>query len=213
MPSNETTQRQFARAEDILTRAAATPSTEQVALKAIGPDMLGECRAYKVADAAVKAAERGAAKEVREAIEALSPLRKFYDQTREVVMAKLPGGTWFAGSTSFTTPDDFLAACEDVEDALEPHKDTDWAKGLYEKLATMLDGAAKEHGEAGSALAALQRAKAERRSIAMRARPVFVRFRRVVRGTFGRPSREYRSLLDRRGIAADDDVETPPPTP
>jgi len=40
---------------------------------------------------------------------------------------------------------------------------------------------------------------------------VFVRFRRAVRATFGRSSREYRDLLDRRGSAVTDDVGDAPP--
>ena len=53
------------------------------------------------------------------------------------------------------------------------------------------------------------------------ARPIFVLFRRAVRTTHGRASREYRELLDRRGgedIEDDDEVTTDPnvaagPTP
>jgi hypothetical protein len=37
---------------------------------------------------------------------------------------------------------------------------------------------------------------------AVEARPTFVQFRRVVRATFGRSSREYRSLVDRHGRRA-----------
>lgn len=210
MEGNETTQRQFMRAEELILRTATTPPTDHVALKALAPDMLRECQAFKVADSAVKAAERGAAKEVREALDALNPLRKFFDEIRQVVMAKVPGVVMQAAS-SYVTPDDFLAAAEEQEAILEEHKDADWAKALYEKVGGMLDSALKEQKEATGSLAALQKAKAERRSVALRARPVFVQFRRVVRATFGRQSREYRSLLDKRGVPAEEDVETPTP--
>ena len=215
MQSNETTQRQIVRAEELVLRTAGTAATDFVALKALSSDMLRHCQAFKVADAAVKSAERSAAREVKEALDAMAPARKFFDETRQVLMAKVPGEV-IQAAASFTTPDDFLAAVEDQESLLEAHKDQDWAKGLHEKIGGVLDAAMKEQKEATGALAALQKAKAERRSAALGARPLFVQFRRVVRATFGRQSREYRSLLDRHGVAAEDDIETPgtpAPTP
>ncbi len=87
MQAYEITQRLFTRAEELILRTAATPPTDQVALKALAPDMVRECQAFKVTDSSVKAAERGAAKEVQEALDAMNPLRKFYDEARQVVMA------------------------------------------------------------------------------------------------------------------------------
>ena len=46
------------------------------------------------------------------------------------------------------------------------------------------------------------------------ARPVFVNFRRAVRATFGRTSREYCELLDRRGNSEEEDPNAlVPPAP
>ena len=215
--SFEITQRQFVRAEASATAAAATPPTEQVALKAVLPEVMAHCQSFKVADSAVKSQERVTAKEVDEAVRASKPLRSFYDQTREVLMAKVPGQTYPA-SVTLKTPDDAINACEDVEDVLEERQGESWAKPLFDKMVPLLDSAVREQAEASVAMQTLQKVKAQRKAVALGARPTFVHFRRVVRATFGRTSKEYRSLLDRRGIAAEDDVETSaapttPPTP
>ena len=80
--SFEITSRQFKRAEEILTAAAATEPRELLAVKAMGPETLGHCQAFKVADAAVQAQERAVTKEVTEAEAASKSLRKKYDETR-----------------------------------------------------------------------------------------------------------------------------------
>ncbi len=205
------TTRQFARAQGIITNAVATPEGQMLAIKAIAPDMVVEIVKYNAADAEVGRLLRGASKEVREALAAVAPLAKFYDETREVVMTKSPGRTFLAAS-SFTTPDDLLGAAEDLEDVLEEHAASAWAKDLFKAMVGLLDSAVKEQGEASGALDALQKAQQCRADTAMLARPLFVRFRRVVRNTFGRESREYRSLLDRRQPGDEDDT-SPPTTP
>jgi len=208
--SNQITQRQFARVDEIVAKADATPPGEYVALKALCPDMTARSVTFRTADSAVKAQERVVKKELDEAIAASKPLRSFYDQAREAVMAKAPGQT-FPASVVLRTPTDLLNYSEDLEDVLDERQSETWAKPMFDKMVGLLDAAVKEQTEASTAMQTLQKLQAARRLAAVEARPTFVQFRRVVRATFGRSSREYRSLLDRQGIAPEEDVV--PPTP
>jgi hypothetical protein len=208
--SNEISQRQFTRVDEIIVKATATGPGEYVAIKALCPDMSAKSVTWKTADASVKAQERVTAKEIDEAVTASKPLRSFYDQVREVVMAKVPGQTYPA-AVALKTPTDLLNYSEDVEDVLDERQSETWAKGLFDKMVVLLDAAVKEQNEASAAMQTLQKLQAARRLAAVEARPTFVQFRRVVRATFGRSSREYRSLLDRHGIAPEDDVVPAPP--
>ncbi|MBN1774653.1 MAG: hypothetical protein JXB32_25555, partial [Deltaproteobacteria bacterium] len=107
-----------------------------------------------------------------------------------------------------------LNYAEDLEDVLDERQSEAWAKPMFDQMVGLLDAAVKEQTEASTAMQTLQKLQAARRLAAVEARPTFVQFRRVVRATFGRSSREYRSLLDRHGIAPEEDVVPPtPPTP
>jgi hypothetical protein len=220
--SQDITERQFARVEELITRVTAAPDTAMAALKVIGPEMLSLVRAYKTEDAAVAALERASAKELVESQKTMMAVAAFYDQAREVVMAKVRGVTFLAAST-YTTAQDFLNQAEALEDVLEEQaaaqadapEGTGWAARLFAAMTPLLDAAVKEYNEATGAVADLQKARLRRASAAAAARPVFVQVRRVVRSTFGRRSREYRSLLDARGQVEPDEPATlpAPPTP
>ena len=66
--------RQFGRAKATAQAALASPANEQVAIKALAPDMLTQCGAFEGAHAGALVAENASAKEVREALQALEPL-------------------------------------------------------------------------------------------------------------------------------------------
>ena len=206
------TDRQLRRAKDLANQTLAAPAQEQLALKALATDFLAVNAPFEAAHAAVKAGERASAKEVAEALEALAPLAKFYDEARVAVMAKV-AGTDFGASTSYKTPDDFLVAAEGLEVVLVEHQAEPWATPILARLAPLVDAGIKEQHEASDALKALQKLQTTRAQAAGVARPVFVTFRQAVRTTFGRASRQYRELADRRGAAAPDDVEPPAPAP
>ena len=94
---------------------------------------------------------------------------------------------------------------------IEHNQAESWAATLLATFQPLVDKASKEQLEAAGALKTLQKAQTAREQAEVTARPVFVRFRRAVRATFGRSSREYRDLLDRRGSAVTDDVGDAPP--
>jgi hypothetical protein len=199
--------RQFSRADQIARAALADESTERVALKAAAPDMVAATSAFFAANSQVARLEQTSAKEVAEAMTAQAPLAKLFDEVSPIVMKKVSGVAWVAAS-SFSTPDDFLKAAEGLEQVVEDHSGEAWAAPILTKLAALVDSAAKEQSKATEAVRALQKAKAARAQAAQAARDELVAFRRVVRATFGRSSREYRDLRDpeTRGT-----TEPPPP--
>lgn len=209
--SIEHVDRQLRRAKQLATEVAAAPEGEQLALIVIAVDLLSAIAPYEAAQSAVKAGERASAKEGAEALEAVAPLARFYDEARIAVSLKVPG-TDFAASTGFDTPDDFLSAAGDLEDALGEHEKEPWAAPLLARLAPLLEAAVKEQHEASDARKALQKLQTTRAAAAAGTRPVFVKFRQAVRVAFGRTSRQYRELADRRGAAPADD-DAPPPEP
>ncbi len=211
--SFEFTARQVGRARATAEAALAAPDGEKVAIKVLARDLLALCDSYDAAARAVTLAERATDKEVSEGDAAIQALRTLYDQAREVVDLKT--GVSYESAASFNTPDDFLNAAEDLEGTLET-ADPSWASPLLASISAAVEAATKEYGEASAARKALQKAVIEREQAEGTLRPVLVRFRRVVRTTFGSRSREYRELLDRRSrsssagdaSAGDEAVET-----
>lgn len=202
------TRRQLGRAEVTAKAALAAPANEQVALKALAPSMLAQCDAYAAADAAVRAAEQSAKKEIRESLEALSPLKKIYEEARVPIAAH--GGTAYPAATTFMTPDDFLHGAEDMEEELTRATGDAGAASLVAVLTPLIESATKERLEANDAQKALQRAQLARDQVEGAMRPVLVQFRRAVRATFGSSSKSHQELRDRRGheAATDDTSET-----
>jgi len=198
------TRRQLGRAEITAKAALAAPDNEQVALKALAPGLLAQCEAYSAADAAVRAAELSAKKEIRESLEALTPLKKTYEEARIPIAAH--GGTAYAAVTAFATPDDFLHVAEDMEEELTQSTGKPWAASMLATLTPLIESATKERLEANDAQKALQRAQLLRDQAEGVMRPVLVQFRRAVRATFGSSSKAHQELRDRRGHeAAPDD--------
>jgi hypothetical protein len=202
--------RQFARAKHTAQLALAAPAGEQAAVRALASELLAQCTAIDAVDAGVRAAQEGSAKEVREAMQALKPLAKAYDQACVVLNSKL--GLVHGAASTLATPDDLLHSAEEVEKELEHRKQETWALELLGSLQPVLEAAIREQTEANEALKALQKAQIAREQAEGAARPVFVRFRRTVRVTFGRTSREYRELLDRRGGEPAEDDESGQPS-
>jgi hypothetical protein len=202
MQSIDFTKRQLSRARATAEAALATGEGQQVALKILAPDMIAQCDAFEAADAAVRSAQVGTTKEVGEGKQALETLRPLFDQTREVVAAKL--GVTYESASAFATPDDLLNAAEDLEATLEG-ADQSWAGPLLASFAGTVDATAKEQSEAVAARKTEQKAQLERAQAEGVMRPVLVQFRRAVRATFGASSREYRELLDRRSRGKTDD--------
>jgi len=202
------TWRQLGRAEGTAKAALAAPANEQLALKALAPGMLTQCDAYAAADAAVRAAEHSANKETRESLDALSPLKKIYEEARVPIAAH--GGTAYPAATTFMTPDDFLHATEDMEEELTRASGDAWAASMVAVLTPLIESATKERLEATDAQKALQRAQLARDQAEGVMRPVLVQFRRAVRATFGSSSKSHQELRDRRGheAATDDTSET-----
>jgi hypothetical protein len=200
------TRRQLGRARITANAALAAPEGRQVALKVVAPDMLAQCDAYDAADAAVKGAEAASAKETREALAAIKPATEAYESVIHAVAAK--SGSRYAAASTFSTPDDFFHVAEDVESELEANAAQSWAQALLAHFQPILDAAMTEQHQASDALKALQTARVKREQAEGAARPVFLRFRRLVRGEFGRSSRQYRELLDKHGRANED--EEPP---
>jgi hypothetical protein len=206
------TRRQLGRAEITAKAALAAPAKEQLALKALAPGMLAQCAAYDATDTAVRAAELSANKESRESLAALAPLRKIYEEARVAVAAR--GGTKYAAPTTFSTPDDFLHAVEDMEDELSHATDDPWSVNLVAILTPLIESAVKERLEANDAQKALQQAQLARDQAEGMMRPVLVQFRRAVRATFGSSAKAHLELRDRRGhevVADDSDTDTGTP--
>ncbi|MBI4702783.1 MAG: hypothetical protein HY744_16815 [Deltaproteobacteria bacterium] len=97
-----------------------------------------------------------------------------------------------------------------MEQALEAAGEQQWAKTALGQLAPAVDGAAKEYTEQVAAGRALQKAQAARGRASDEAREILVPFRKAVRASFGRTSKEYRDLRDRRRGPGGDE---PPPAP
>jgi hypothetical protein len=201
------TKRQLGRAKTIAQAALAAPATEQLVLKVLAPDMVAECTSYEAADAAVRGAEVVAEKELREAMQAMAPVTKAFDEVRVAVAAKTL--VQFQAASSFTTPDDFLHAAEELESVLEQHQAEAWVAPVLAMFAPLIDSAVKEQSEASDAVKALQKAQLSREQADGKMRPVLVRFRRAVRATFGKSAREYLELRDRRGRVTDDEEPVP----
>ncbi|MBI2569944.1 MAG: hypothetical protein HYV63_23310 [Candidatus Schekmanbacteria bacterium] len=91
-----------------------------------------------------------------------------------------------------------MASAEKLEDAFAPHQGGAWGSSAAARLDPLLDDAAREYAEQVHAYRALQKAETDRARAADEARRELVSFRRVVRVIFGRKSREYRDLADRR---------------
>lgn len=206
------TLRQMSRSQMTAEEASKAPPTEHVAVKAIAPDLAAHYAAIVAANAAVAAAEKASGKEVRESLGAMEPLAKVFDELR-LLGEKL--GTLYPAASQFRTPDDLIHAAEQLESDLELKKEEQWAAAGLAALGPVVDNAIKESTEANAALKALQKAQTARDQALGVARPVFVNFRRAVRASFGRSSRQYRELLDRRGgPEEDEDPNAPvPPAP
>jgi hypothetical protein len=207
--SYEHTDRQVGRAIPLAQTALAAPAGEVVALKALAPEVLTTAAAYQTAKVTLLTLERATAKETEEALAAQAPLAKAYDEAVGVVTAKV-AGTSFAAASTFGTVDDFFIAAEDLEGVLEEHQAEAWAKPLLDRIAPLCDAAAKEQKEATEAGKAAQKARQHRAQAATTFRDALVPFRRVVRATYGRSSKEYRSLLDRQSRGSGGEP-TPPP--
>lgn len=204
------TQRQMGRARNTAEVVIAAPDGQYHLLKTIAPDMKSQSEAVAAAIAATLVAEKSSAKEVRESLETLAPLAKVFDQAR---LLGDKGGFSYPAASTYATPDDLLRDAEQLEADLEAKKAEPWAASMLALLQPAVDKAAKESSEANAALKALQKAQMTRDQAIGVARPVFVNFRRAVRATFGRSSREYRELLDRRGSSEDDDDPNAPVPP
>jgi hypothetical protein len=99
---------------------------------------------------------------------------------------------------------------EAVEDVLEGHQAETWAAPLLDALASALEAAIRESAEGSAGLKGAQKAQLERDRAMAALRPTFVSFRRTVRIAFGRSSREYRELLDRRSKTSNDPGDPQP---
>jgi hypothetical protein len=168
----------------------------------MAPVVLKLCNAFDAADAADRAAEASVNKEVKEGGQALDALKKEYEPIRELVALK--NSSSYEASTRFNTPDDFLNAAEDMERELQA-SDPQWAEPVLAKFTPLVESAGKEYTEATTARKAQQKTALAREQAEGVLRPVLVRYRRAVRGTFGSSSREYRELLDRRSRGSVDD--------
>jgi hypothetical protein len=151
---------------------------------------------FEGADAQVRELESQATERYRVAAATLEPAGRLYDEVRMVANAKL--GAVYAGSCSFTTPDDLLTACQELRDRLALEQGAAWVGPLLKALGACAERALEALLSARAALKALQKAQQAREAAARALRPIFVWFRRLVRSVFGRSSREYRELLDRR---------------
>jgi hypothetical protein len=194
------TRRQIARAKATAERSLAGPDD---ALKAYAPDMLEQVALYEAADRAAVDADRAAKKEVSEGDAALAALRPVFEQTRELVTAKL--GITFEAASRYTTPDDLLNAAEQLEAELLADEGADWVQTVLPAFNQAMDAAVKEYLEADAARKAVQKADIARGQAEGRLRPVLVNFRRIVRHKYGPSAREYRELRDRQSRGSDDD--------
>lgn len=195
--------RQMNRAKQIADDALKAPEGEKLALKAISPDMLSAASKYISSDDLVKETERALAKEKGEAELAIKPLAKFYDEMLPIVAVK--AGFSEGASSTFKITDDFVAAAEDMENALEENKEEEWAKPAHQKIGELLDTASKEYTDHVTVKRNLQKTQQSRVEAAEESRRVLIPFRQVVRSTFGRKSKEYRDLLDRRHPTSDEE--------
>ena len=204
------TKRQTSRAKATARAALEAPAEQWVALKCMAADFLDSAAVFESADAQVRELESRATERDHVAAETLEPAACLYDEVRMVANAKL--GAAYAGASTFTTPDDLLTACQELRDRLALEQGAAWVGPLLKALGACAQRALEALLGARAAVKALQKAQHAREDAARALRPIFVCFRRLVRCVFGRSSREYRELLDRRSRNAlgDTQVELEP---
>jgi hypothetical protein len=201
------TKRQITRAQATIAEVLAAPEGQWVPLRSLAADFVDHADAFKKADEEVRRIQAQSAKEVDEAVKSLAPLAQAYDAARIVVSAKV--GSTYPPASALNTPDDLITSSDELRDELELHEAEPWAGPLCAVFSATLDSAVKEQSEASDALKLLQKAQQQRAMAAGGLRPVFVNFRRLVRVEFGRSSREYHELLDRRSSGSSTTASNP----
>lgn len=202
------TLRQFRRAKVTAEKSMQDSTGKLSAIRSLAADLMVHAGAIEGAAEAVRSARKAAERELREATQAMQPMAKAYDAAREIVQAKL--NVKRPSASTFTTPDDLLLVCEELERDLEEHKEEEWAAVLLSTYSPLVEKAAKEQAEGSEALKIVQKAGLGREQAEASARPLFIRFRRVVRATFGRSSREYTELRDRKGFGRPEEDDPEP---
>ncbi|MBI4706075.1 MAG: hypothetical protein HY744_33695 [Deltaproteobacteria bacterium] len=202
------TVRQLLRADEIAKKALDAAEGELVGLKGLAPEMRAAAAAFASANELVRSMERALAKETAEGESAVRSLAVVYDEL--LALATRKAGFSGGAADSFATHDDFIAVAESMEQAFEAAGGEQWAKAALGKLAPAVDATAKEYTEQVAAGRALQKAQAQRARAADEAREILVPFRKAVRASFGRSSKEYRDLRDRRYAGGSAE---PPPAP
>ena len=192
--SYEMTTRQLTRAKEIAQKAM--DSGEWVALKILAPDMVAAADNYLIADRKVHNQQQLLTKEVQEADTGTSKLSSLYNQLLPVAQQKLgfDGGY----SSTYRTADDLFASAELMEASFEKHKEQQWASEALAALTPMLDSSSKEYHDQVQAYRDIQKAQAQRARAADQSRHTLLLFRRVVRASLGKQSREYHDLQDQR---------------
>jgi hypothetical protein len=198
--SYEHTTRQMTRGKEIAQASLQAPEGEQIGLKALATDLISEADAYLQADAHVAELERDLVKEAKESDLAIERLARSYDEFLPVAQHK--AGFEGPAASQFATSDDFVAGAEQLEAAFEQHQGEAWADAARESLGGLIDETAKEYSEQVAMQRRLQKAEKRRAQAAADARVELVAFRKVVRATFGRTSKEYADLRDRRARPA-----------
>ena len=208
------TKRQIHRARQTASAALAAQGNPWVSLQCVANDFLASAGLFEHADAEVRRLEATVKATVAASQDTLAPLAQAYEEVRTVANAKLGAG--HPGKASFGTPDDLVIAAQELREQLALCEAGGWTEPLCRVLNEAATRAVEARAEATALRKELQKAQQEREAAACAMRPVFVCFRRLVRCVFGRSSREYRELLDRRARGAwiedtDDPVAIIPP--
>lgn len=188
--------RQMRRTIDIAKEALESEEPKMIGVKGLAPGVIAAAEGFLSAHDAVVRNTRLIEKEKGESEVSLETLRRVYQQLFH--LAKFKGGFGGDVESAYATDDDFISAAEEMEQVFDENKDTEWGGQAFERLSTVIDDAAKEFTEFYTQRRDLQKAFKERLKAAEKARDVFVMFRQTVRSVFGRTSKEYKDLADKR---------------
>jgi len=132
---------------------------------------------------------------------------------RSAVAAVLPGTKLPATLKKQPTDTDKRSAIQRLVDLITPHAGQPWADALLQGVFGQT--AAKtiqQINEAIEAQNALQRAKTERSHCFQPAWGAYIRFKRLVRDTFGSTARQYRRIHLRNASTAEEETQAPAET-
>jgi hypothetical protein len=197
----------------VLTRSrkfGLAPETNPL-VAAVYQTVLGaQLDAYLAADAAVTTARNNCTKEAREALAAVRTLDQPYQAARSAVAAVLPDVQVPLTLASLGTDTDKQNAVEALLHIIDDHHAEQWATILQAgEFGQKAPAVLLEIDDKVKADEALQKAQTQRAAAYGVVHDLYLRFKRVVRSTYGAKSIEYHRIhVTKAGKLSVDDADT-----